>query len=202
MCFSTKVTSEAVKLENRFKAQFERPEAYEPKEVISGFAYPNLPVITHEHRHLIELYHWGLLPAWAKDLDIRKHTLNARIETLWEKPSFRSSVKNRCLVLVDGFYEWQWLDAAGKKKQRYLIQVPTAEPFAMAGLFQAHVNKETGEATNTFTIITTEANALMAEIHNTKKRMPMVLSAEEEGLWLSGEEISPIRDIELTATPL
>jgi putative SOS response-associated peptidase YedK len=75
-----------------------------------------------------------LIPAWAKDKTIQQYTLNAKIETLNEKPSFKNNIKNRCLVIADGYYEWQWLDPKGKNKQKYLITLTSEEPFAFAGI--------------------------------------------------------------------
>lgn len=144
---------------------------------------------------------WGLIPFWAKDNSIRKNTLNARFETLREKASFRSSLNNRCLVLSDGFYEWQWLDEKGKKKQKYLITRPNEEAFAFAGLYNDWIDKSTGEIVKTYTIITTKANELMANIHNTKKRMPFILSPEIEEAWLMGEELQ-FQNLELIATEI
>ena len=115
--------------------------------------------------------------------------MNAKIETINEKPSFRQSVNNRCLILVDGFYEWQWLDEKGKKKQRYLLALPKDELFCLAGIWNIWVDKSTGEIINTYTILTTEANELMAKIHNSKKRMPVIVNKENEENWLKGLEI-------------
>ena len=115
------------------------------------------------------------------------------------KASFRSSLNNRCLVLSDGFYEWQWLDDKGKQKLKFLITRPNEEAFAFAGLWNDWVDKSTGEIIKTYTIITTAANELMAKIHNNKKRMPFILSNEIEEAWLQGEELK-FQDLELVAT--
>lgn len=197
MCFHSKQTKTAVQLENRFNAKFENAALYSPN-IYNGFQHPKTPVITNAAEHTIQMYNWGLIPFWAKDDSIRKNTLNARFETLKEKPSFRSSLNNRCLVLADGFYEWQWLDEKGKKKQKYLITRPHEEAFAFAGLWNDWVDKSTGKILETYTIITIKANELMAKIHNTKKRMPFILSHEIEEAWLQGEELK-FQDIELVA---
>jgi len=200
MCYYTKLTALADKLERRFNAEFVSRELYLPGIQFNGFSFPQTPVITNREKRRIQLFNWGLLPFWAKDTSIRKNTLNARIETLAEKPSFRSSIDKRCLVLVDGFYEWQWLDELGKKKQKYLITMPDDEPFALGGLWSVWTDKQSGDELSTYTILTTEANELMSEIHNTKKRMPMVLTPDEEHLWLGNEEVSPVRELELKTT--
>jgi putative SOS response-associated peptidase YedK len=135
----------------------------------------------------IHLSHWGLIPHWAKDKELRKNTLNARIETIEEKPSFRSYVKNRCLVLIDGFYEYQWQDTKGKVKKPFLMTMPDGEPFALGGLFSHWTDKTSGDMLSTFTILTMDANEQMAEIHNTKKRMPLILRRDTEMDWLEGK---------------
>jgi putative SOS response-associated peptidase YedK len=202
MCYYTKQAIAAEILEAQFKANFVEKASYKPNDQFNGFAFPQTPVITNQDGNTIQLFNWGLLPFWAKDSSFRKNTLNAKIETLSEKPSFRSSLDQRCLVLVDGFYEWKWLDDKGKTKQKYLITMPDAQPFALAGLWSVWTNKISGEVINTYTIVTTQANELMSEIHNTKKRMPMVLTAEEEQIWLANYEVSPIREVDLKASEM
>ena len=187
MCYYTTQTKSAQELKNRFKASFENEADYFPSENIIGFSFPATPIITNTEPNKIQLFNWGLLPSWAKDKSFRKNTLNAKVETLNEKPSFKPYINNRCLIIADGFYEWQWLDEKGKQKQKYLLTLPNDELFCFAGLYNNWVDKQTGEIINTYTIITTEANELMATIHNTKKRMPMVLTEENENNWLSGK---------------
>jgi len=199
MCFHSKQSKKAQTLENRFSAQFVDIDIFIPTDHYNGFSYPQTPVITNKAADKIQMFHWGLLPAWATDITFRKNTLNAKIETIKEKPSFRNSIDNHCLVLVDGFYEWQWLDEKGGKKQKYLITLPDEEPFALAGLWNAWTNRQTGEIMNTYTILTTVANEVMSIIHNSKKRMPMILKPGEELLWLGNQDISPVRDVELLA---
>lgn len=184
MCFHSKQTKEAVKLAKRFKAILTEEATKFKPGLFNGFQFPKLPVITNQNPGEIDLYHWGLLPSWSKDIDFRKNTLNAKIETIAEKPSFKPSLSKRCLVLVNGFYEWQWLDEQGKKKQKYQIGIQDEEPFAFAGLYNEWVDKSTGEVINTFTILTTEAKGLMAEIHNSKLRMPVILKAGSENDYL------------------
>ena len=158
----------------------------------SGFNHPSVPVIINKSKE-IHLFSWGLIPFWAKDIEIRKNTLNAKIETLNEKPSFRNCINNRCLVIADGFYEWQWLDPKGKNKQKYKITLEDNSLFALAGLWSEWVNKDTGELTKSYTILTTEANSLMSKIHNSKKRMPVVLLETKEKRWLLGDSIDNFR---------
>jgi putative SOS response-associated peptidase YedK len=198
MCFHSKLSKKAQALQNRFKAKFENVDILLP-EIYNAFQYPKTPIITNREADKIQLFNWGLIPAWAKDDTIKKMTLNARIETIAEKPAFKGSIKNRCLILADGFYEWQWLDPKGKNKQKYLITLPDDDAFAFAGLWSEWIDKSTGELLKTYTILTTEANELMSKIHNSKKRMPVIVSKETEKKWLEGDKINSF-DIELLAT--
>lgn len=197
MCFHSKQSKSAQDLKNRFKAKFEDELKYTPS-IYNGFKFPKTPVITNAEPDNIQMFNWGLLPTWAKDKDFRQNTLNAKIETIKEKPSFRNLLNKRCLVLSDGFYEWQWLDYKGKQKQKYLISTPEKDAFAFAGLWNIWVDKNTGEILHTYTIITREANELMSKIHNIKKRMPFILPKEFEYDWLSGNDFDNY-NIELIA---
>jgi len=188
MCYHTKQTKSAQELQHRFNAKFDNIEEYRPS-VYNGFQHPKTPIITNQKTDTIQLYNWGLIPFWAKDDGIKKNTLNARMETIHEKPSFRNVVKNRCLILADGFYEWQWLDEKGKKKQKYELTLLENQAFAFAGLWSEWVDKSTGEIRYTYTILTTEANELMAKIHNTKKRMPVIVATDTEQNWLQGDDL-------------
>lgn len=108
------------------------------------------------------------------------------------------------MILSDGFFEWQWLDEKGKKKQQYLITLPSDEPFAFAGIFSEWTDKTTAEIVSTYSMVTTEANTLMAKIHNSQKRMPVILTPSNENLWLNGNAIAEFvkPDIELIATAI
>lgn len=185
MCFTIKQSKEPKELEQRFKAK-NKFNLNIISDNINGFTFPKTSVISNQNPNEIQLFHWGLLPSFTQDLGFIKNTLNAKIETLEEKPSFKNSIQNRCLIIADGFYEWQWLDKAGKKKQKYLIELPNQDLFCFAGIYNQWVNKLTGKTLNTFAMLTTEANPLMAEIHNSKKRMPVILTPQNESLWLAG----------------
>lgn len=187
MCYHFKQTKTVAEIEQRFNAVFKNPEAYNPG-VYNAFAHPACAVITGKEPRTIQLFNWGLIPHWAKDTQMAKYTLNARIETLDKKPAFRSALKNRCLIPATGFYEWQHLDAKGKQKQKFEIGMGADQLFAFAGLWSEYIDRESGEIFQTFTVITTEANTLMSSIHNTKKRMPVILSPDYEQNWLSGSE--------------
>lgn len=199
MCFFRQQTKSAKEVEHRFSAKIEHPEIFEPQQQINGFTFPKTPVITNQDAKIITHFQWGLIPNWAQDDTIKKYTLNARIETLHQKPSFKESINNRCLVIADGFFEWQWLDEKGKKKQPYLITLPNHELFSFAGIWSEWLNINTGELVNTYSILTSEANELMSEIHNSKKRMPVILNQKNELDWLNA---SPIENFKKVAIEL
>ena len=184
MCFHSKQSKAATEVQNRFNAKIDNISLFSPQETINGFNFPLTPIIIDEAPGIITHYNWGLIPFWSQNEDIRKLTLNAKIETLDEKPSFRNSVNKRCLVIANGFYEWQWLDTKGKVKNKYEIGIGNEDLFAFAGIYSQWEDITTGSIRNTYAIITTEANQLMAEIHNTKKRMPVILKQEDEKKWL------------------
>jgi putative SOS response-associated peptidase YedK len=125
--------------------------------------------------------HWGLIPSWAKEPDIGNRLINARSETVSEKPSFRSAFKRRrCLVPTDGFYEWQRLN---KRKQPHYIRMGDGEPFAFAGLWE-HWEGQDETVIESCAILTTEANAFVRPIHN---RMPVIVEPGNYDLWLEAE---------------
>lgn len=190
MCFHSKQTKLALEVENRFNAKIEKQELFHSQENINGFDFPKTPIITDDKPILIQHYNWGLIPSWSKDEEIKKLTLNARIETIEEKPSFKNLINKRCLVIANGYYEWQWLDSKGKNKIKYEIGIGNDDLFAFAGLYSQWVNNSTGEIKDTYTIVTTQANALMSEIHNIKKRMPIILKPEDEKKWLNHNPIN------------
>lgn len=205
MCFHSKQSKAAQALENRFNAKIvgNEPSVF-TNEHYNAFTYPKTPVVANTNVQEIALFQWGLIPTWAKDKSIQAYTLNAKIETLAEKPSFKNNINKRCIILADGFIEWQWLDAKGKKKQPYLITIPNNELFAFAGIWSEWVDTQTGEVIKTYSIVTTEANNLMAEIHNTKKRMPIILNPANEMAWLNGTNYLDFAncEIELVATEI
>ena len=127
---------------------------------------------------------WGLIPSWAKDPSIGSRTINARAETVADKPSFRNALRRRCLVLADGFYEWQ---KSGSRRRPMRVVMRSGEPFAFAGLWETWRDPE-GEVVPSCTIITTEANDLLRAIHD---RMPVILSRDGEDLWLDVAEGDP-----------
>ncbi|NTW32470.1 MAG: SOS response-associated peptidase [Bacteroidetes bacterium] len=196
MCFFFLQSKKAIELENRFNAKIVNKQMFEANINFNGFTHPKTPVIASNNKSLIQHYQWGLIPNWAKDDSIKQYTLNAKIETLNEKPAFKGVVKNRCLIISDGFYEWQWLDPKGKHKQKYLITLPDNELFAFAGLWSEWTDKGSGEIINTYSIVTTEANEQMSVIHNSKKRMPVILNKDNELNWLSNYPFENFKQID------
>jgi putative SOS response-associated peptidase YedK len=137
-----------------------------------------LPVITSEEPQRLNFFRWGLVPFWAKDPSIGNKMINAKAETLAEKPSFKNALKSRrCLIPANGFYEWK---REGNKKLPYRICRKDEELFAFAGLWEKW-RDPAGETLQTFTIITTQPNEIIAEIHD---RMPAILDPELERHWL------------------
>jgi putative SOS response-associated peptidase YedK len=138
------------------------------------------PVVVFEGRNELKMWQWGLIPSWAKDASSSHRLINARAETLVQKPSFRRPFESqRCLIPADGFYEWRKLQG-GQRKVPLRFVLKTLEPFAFAGLWDRWRTPE-GRFLESFTIITTRANGLVLPIHD---RMPVILRREQEALWL------------------
>ena len=132
----------------------------------------------------VEFFHWGLIPSWAKDPKIGNRMINARSETLAEKPSFRSAYKRqRCLILADGYYEWKQVPG-DRRKQPIYIRLKSQKPFALAGLWETWQTERMEEPLRSCTIITCPPNALLEEIHH---RMPVILPKDAYAEWLSPE---------------
>lgn len=143
---------------------------------------PTQPVVgiraAENHDRFGEMFRWGLVPFWAKDLKIGQRLTNARAETLKEKPSFRGAYKyRRCLIPSSGFYEWKTID---RQKQPFYIRLRDRSPMAMAGLYEIWTHPE-GSEIRTATIITTRANDMMAPLHH---RMPVLLDSGDYDRWL------------------
>lgn len=153
---------------------------------------PTQPVVTvlqppdNKGRQL-RMMRWGLIPSWAKDAKIGSKLINARAETVAEKPSFRSAFrKRRCLVVADGFYEWQQ-QAPKQPKQPFYFRLQDGYPFAFAGLWEYWQSPE-GEEIQSCTFLTTQANELMRPIHN---RMPVIVDSKDYDLWLDPDAKTP-----------
>jgi putative SOS response-associated peptidase YedK len=152
-----------------------------------------------------KLLKWGLIPSWTKDPSIGAKLINARSETVAEKPSFREAFKKRrCLIPADGFYEWQ---RTGGRKQPYFFRMLDDRPFGFAGLWERWKGQD-GEVVESCAILTTEANELLQPVHD---RMPVILRAEDYELWLDEdvrqqdfrrELLRPFPASEMTAYPV
>jgi putative SOS response-associated peptidase YedK len=156
-----------------------------PVELLGAFAprynvAPSQPVaVLYKDREIhCDAMRWGLIPSWSKDPAIGNRMINARAETLAEKPSFRGPLeRSRCLIPADGYYEWK---QEGNRKQPYYIHLKAQEPFTFAGLYSRWISPD-GNTIRTFTIVTTEANEMIRPIHH---RMPVILPRRRREVWL------------------
>jgi putative SOS response-associated peptidase YedK len=206
MCVFLSLRADKASLQKRFDAKFVEEESYRPTYVQNAFEFSKWPVICIDRPDEIRMLNWGLIPAWVKDRQaarkIRSTTVNARAETIFEKPAFRSAAVDRhCMVLVDGFFEYRDFH---DKKYPYYIRFRNGRPFALAGLYEYWKDTETSEVISGFSIITTSANPLLEVIHNSKKRMPVILPETKERDWLKpGKQffslLKPFPDIEMEA---
>ncbi len=187
MCFTVNVNLIKEELENRFGATLIDPDKYRPSYYYHAFGLPELPAVCSGSPENIKLMKWGLIPSWIKNEEdakvIRFKTFNARSETISQKPSFSGSLKKqRCIIPVKGYFEWQHI---GKEKIPWYIYHSEDHILSLAGVYNSWTSNVTGEVLDTFSIITTDANNLTAEIHNSGKRMPAILDKEGESGWLN-----------------
>jgi len=186
MCFTVNVNLIKEELENRYGATLIDPDKYRPSYYYHAFSLPSLPAVCSGDISKIKLLKWGLIPGWTKSQDqaniIRYKTFNARSESIATKPSFSSSFRSkRCIIPIKGFFEWQHL---GNEKIPWYIYHTENEVLSLAGLYDDWIESNTGEVFSTFSIVTTEANDLMAVIHNSGKRMPLILNKSTENRWI------------------
>jgi putative SOS response-associated peptidase YedK len=186
MCYSNSSTSKNVDLSKKYGKKVPKSMDEKPIYFASGFAFPAWRIVTQEET--LQTMHWGLIPAWFKGADykeIASKTLNARIETVEEKASFKNLLhRQECIVPSSGFFEWQTI---GKEKIPFFIYPTNGKILSLAGLFDQWQDPISGKIKKTFTVLTCPANELMAEIHNSKKRMPVILTSEQEKEWLEGK---------------
>ena len=176
MCGRFTMATHAEALEERFHAHLSTERAAPTYNAAPSQAQLT---ILNDHPDTIVRATWGFVPAWADGRPDVKPLINARAETVATKPFFRDAFKRqRCLILADGFYEWK---RAGKSKVPYRIALKTEEPFAFAGIWSTIHNVQ-GVVQPTFAILTTEANALVAQMHT---RMPVILREQDEEEWLN-----------------
>lgn len=203
MCFHNSMSKKAKEVAARYGRKTDIieivKEIIEEQSRINAFANPIYPIITNNEE--IQALQWGLIPYWVKAKEnteqgkeeaekeafkIRKGTYNARSETIFEKPSYRTPIlKRRCLIPSTGYFEYHHND--DESKTPYFIYLPDEEIFSMAGIYDTWVNPKTGKVFNTFSMLTTQANELTYQIHNGGKnphRMPVIISKENEEKWL------------------
>lgn len=183
MCGRSSITKTEKEIEERFNATFysDELERYNPLPNYNVAPTHMHPLITSVEADRLRIYRWGLVPFWAKDEKVGYNLINARIESLMEKASFKNLISSkRCIVPMDGFYEWK---TSGKEKQPFRIFTKDQEIFSVAGLFDSW-SKPDGSLLHSFTIITLPANEFMQEVHD---RMPAILTTAAEKEWLQSE---------------
>ncbi len=171
-------------LERIFDAEVREPQAFDelgPRYNVAP-TQPIPVVVQRDDGRAIELHRWGLVPPWAKSVDIGARMINARAETVASSSAFRASfLRWRCVIPADGFYEWR---REGKRKQPFLIHTPQDTPLAFAGLWAPWRDPATGQWLLSASVVTTAANEAVAALHN---RMPVILGDDEWPLWIDPE---------------
>lgn len=188
MCGRFTLTAPVDVLLDRFDVEFFlEQEEYLPSYNVAP-SQSVLAVINNGQHNRMGFLRWGLIPPWAKDLTIGNKMINARAETLSEKPSFKNALKKqRCLIIADSFYEWKRIDSKTKIPMR--IKLQSNELFAMAGLWEKWKSPE-GTTIYSCSVITTTPNQLVKDIHD---RMPVILHPEDENRWLDPSIEDPIQ---------
>ncbi len=185
MCFNMSLVKEVWELEEEFAALFEQLSLANSYGS-SGFTHPSWPVIPSEDPNHARMVRWGLIPFWTRTREeaskLRNMTLNARLETAWKLPSFRSSIGGRrCLVPVDGYYEPHRHEG---KSYPFYIYRKDRRPFALGGIYDRWKDPDTGRSFATFSILTVTAAGIAEKIHNHKLRMPAMIPREAYSAWL------------------
>jgi putative SOS response-associated peptidase YedK len=196
MCGRFTLTATVEELINRFDIDtFLEQENYSPSYNVAP-SQSVVAIINNGSNNKMGFLRWGLIPPWAKNMSIGHKMINARSETLLNKPSFRTPYKKkRCLIVADSFYEWKRLDEKNKSPMR--IKLKDNSLFAMAGLWEKWVSED-GKPIFSCSVITTEPNKLVGNIHD---RMPVILTPENEKIWLDSN-IEDIRQLNKLLVPL
>jgi len=183
MCGRFSSSSKPEQIKKEFKVAVEDPAIFKPRYNIAPSQM--IPVVLDRTgERIVAQLKWGLVPSWAKDALIGSRMINARAETLMEKPSFREAYKSRrCIIPASGFYEWQRAEKGAK--QPFYFYLTNKEVFGFAGLWEEWLDKKSGESLETCTIITTEANDVLKPVHD---RMPVILKAADYDEWLDTKE--------------
>ncbi|MEI5985363.1 SOS response-associated peptidase family protein [Sphingobacterium sp. PU5-4] len=197
MCYHTGAPSKS-DLKNKYP---KKKITYEnDKEIfhVSGFSRPFLPVTLNARENHIESARWKLIPFWVKtEADAAKYanTLNAEGESIFEKASYKNYIlKNRGLLYVTGFYEPHQVKGS-KVSDNYFIYAPNKEIMTLGIVYADFLDQQTGETYPTFSIITTPANPLLEEIHNLKKRMPLIIPEDKQDQWLFANRKEDIQEL-------
>lgn len=193
MCYHKAQTNSISFLAEYYGASYDDyvKENFKPHFHENGFDFLPCSIVTVEQSDKLLLYNWGLIPWWTKSLNdglrLRVQTLNCISEEMYEKPSFRDSAKEgkRCLIPTTSFFEWRWMDEKGKTKIPYNLRVTDQPLFSLGGLYSSYKDKATDQRYHTYSVLTTRANNLMETIHNSKKRMPVIIPRPYEKDWLN-----------------
>jgi len=193
MCYHKSQTNSIDYLSEYYAASYTdlMAELYSTHYHENGFDFLPAAIVTAENKNELTPYHWGFIPRWTKGIDaglkLRVQTLNCISEEMYEKPAFRDAANEgkRCLIPCSGFFEWRWMDEKGKSKVPYFISVPGSKLFSLAGMYTTFRDRATDQQYHTYTVLTTRANPLMEKIHNSKKRMPVIMPREYEQDWLN-----------------
>ena len=189
------------------------------KQFVKGFDYPLMPVISNSNPAIIQMFRWGFVPPQTQNTEqasaflSQYNTLNAKAENLFDSRLFGKAIqKQRCLVLCSGFFEWRHKNPEKKNSEKYPFYISLKDEgmFVFGGIWEKFTDKNTGEIIHNYAIITTRANDLMELVHNTKKRMPLIIEPEKAINWLnsdlSDDEIksyfNPFDASQLKATPI
>jgi putative SOS response-associated peptidase YedK len=184
MCFYVAMSVQALTLEHRFGAKVpQQVQDRTPEPFINGFSHPEMLTWTNAG---FKLMRWGLIPAWVRTreqaLQIRSKTLNAKCETIQTRASYKDAIhQRRCIIPVSAFFEWHHQK---EQKVPFRIEPSQGELLLLAGIYETWTSPSSQTPVNTFSILTCPANQMMARVHNTKQRMPVILDALTEPLWL------------------
>ena len=183
MCGRFTNSAKAEQIEKEFKVGKVNPKLFEPRYNIAP-TQAIAAVLEQSGERIVNSLRWGLIPSWAKDDSIGSKMINARAETLAEKPSFKNAFKSRrCIIPASGFYEWAKKGSGAK--QPFYFYLTSKDVFGFAGLYEQWLDRETGEEIETCSIITTEANAVLEPVHD---RMPVILKAADYDQWLDEKQ--------------
>ncbi len=187
MCYHKQDIALESELVKRYDAGIDFP--YTPAYYENGFDHLASAVLIGPQPGRFQSLTWGLIPWWVKGhdeaLQIRTRTLNCISEEAHEKPAFRDAIREkRCLIPCTGFFEWRWFNG-GKTKYPYFVHANDEKIFSVAGVWSTWTDRSTGEELPTYSVLTTRANALMEKVHNSKKRMPVILPRQYERDWLN-----------------